>query len=50
MVRMECDRCERSIDDMSADLFDEIVGRWPEAEVDAGLIMLRCTAWPRDET
>lgn len=46
MARLECDRCERTLDDISADLFDEIVGAMPEAEVEAGLLMLRCTAWP----
>ena len=46
MASIECDRCPTEVADLTADEFDAIVDAMPEAECEAGRIMLRCTAWP----
>lgn len=45
MARIECSHCERS-SELTIDQFDEIVGEAPEFEIEPGVIMFKCTAWP----
>ena len=45
-ARLECDRCELGVE-IDAQGFDEIVDADPWTDQGGGLVLLRCSAWPR---
>lgn len=47
MARIECSHCDRTAQ-LTTDQFDKIVDDAPELEIEPGVIMAKCTAWPKD--